>query len=61
MLLHLKNVLAPPTTSKVTREMLAKVKFVDGKASAGTAAASCPKTIGKLTGRRKKSAISTIW
>ncbi len=37
MLLHLKNVLAPDQLQG-TREMLAKVKFVDGKASAGTAA-----------------------
>jgi PKHD-type hydroxylase len=37
MLLHLKNVLAPDQLQGA-REMLAKVKFVDGKASAGMAA-----------------------
>lgn len=38
MLLHLKNVLAPDQLQGA-REMLAKVKFVDGKASAGMVAA----------------------
>ena len=37
MLLHLKNVLAPDQLQGA-REMLAKLKFVDGKASAGIAA-----------------------
>mgnify|MGYP001579752047 CR=1 FL=1 len=37
MLLHLKNVLAPDQLQGA-REMLTKVKFVDGKASAGMAA-----------------------
>ena len=37
MLLHLKNVLAPDQLQGA-REMLAKLKFVDGKASAGMAA-----------------------
>ena len=37
MLLHLKNVLAPDQLMGA-REILAKVKFVDGKASAGMAA-----------------------
>ncbi len=37
MLLHLKNVLTPDQIHGV-REMLARVKFVDGKASAGIAA-----------------------
>lgn len=37
MLLHLKNVLTPDQIQG-TRDMLAKVRFVDGKASAGMAA-----------------------